>query len=118
MDPQQNFQPNQQPAPQSPDDPGKGMGIASLVLGIVGLCTGSLFGLGCVLGIVGIVLAVISGNKSSAVGLKRNGLAIAGLVCSIIAVVSGAACLICTICTATAGTAASSSLSSSLYNFS
>lgn len=73
------------------------MGIASMVLGIVGLCTGWCWGLGAVLGIVGIVLAVMSGNKSKQAGLKQNGLAVAGLVCSIIAVVCGAGCLICTI---------------------
>lgn len=94
-----NSQPNQ-------TDPGKGTGAASLVLGIIGLCTGWAFGLGAVLGIVGIVLAAVSGNKSSEAGLNRNGLSTGGLVCSIIALVSGAGCLICTLCTAgTAGTA-------------
>lgn len=95
-----NFQ--QQPPyqqPQAPFDPGKGMGIASMILGIVGLCTGWLYGVGAILGIVGIVLAVMSRNKSKSVGLPQSGLAVAGLVCSIIAVVSGAGCLICTICT-------------------
>ena len=69
----------------------------AMVLGIIGLCTGWCWGVGAVLGIVGIVLAIMSGNKSKQVGLKQNGLAITGLVCSIIAVVCGAGCLICTI---------------------
>ncbi len=99
--------------PQPSQDPGKGMGIASLVLGIVGLCTGNLYGLGCVLGIVGIVLAVMSGNKSSSAGLQRNGLAIAGLVLSILSVVVGAGCLICTICT---GAGACAGASAGLYS--
>lgn len=92
-------QPQYQPQPQypAPEDPGRGMGIASMVLGIIGLCTGWCWGVGAVLGIVGIVLAIMSGNKSKQVGLKQNGLAITGLVCSIIAVVCGAGCLICTI---------------------
>ncbi len=107
---------NQQPNNfQRPNDPGKGTGAASLVLGIIGLCTGWLYGVGCVLGIIGVVLAVVSGNKSSAVGLNRNGIAIGGLVCSIIAIVSGAGCLICTICTGAAASGAASSLYT--YNF-
>lgn len=78
--PQQSYQqppyqqPQYQPQPQypAPEDPGKGMGIASMVLGIIGLCTGWCWGVGAVLGIVGIVLAVISGNKSKQVGLKQK----------------------------------------------
>ena len=97
--PPQYQQPQYQPQypNQNPEDPGKGMGIASMVLGIIGLCTGWCWGVGAILGIIGIVLAIMSGNKSKQVGLKQNGLAIAGLVCSIIAVVCGAGCLICTI---------------------
>ena len=107
---------NQQPNNfQRPNDPGKGTGAASLVLGIVGLCTGWLYGVGCVLGIIGVVLAVVSGNKSSTVGLNRNGLAIGGLVCSIIAIVSGAGCLICTVCAGVATPGVASSFTS--YNF-
>ena len=109
---------NQQPNNfQRPNDPGKGTGAASLVLGIVGLCTGWLYGVGCVLGIIGVVLAVVSGNKSSAVGLNRNGLAIGGLVCSIIAIVSGAGCLICTVCAGAAARSTASTFSSYAYNF-
>lgn len=85
------------------NDPGKGMATASLVLGIIGLCTGWLYGVGCVLGIIAVVLAVSSGNKSQAEGFSRSGLATAGLVCGIIAIVSGAGCLICTVCGAGAG---------------
>lgn len=96
QNPQQYQQPQYQQYP-APEDPGRGMGIASMVLGIIGLCTGWCWGVGAVLGIVGIVLAIMSGNKSKQVGLKQNGLAITGLVCSIIAVVCGAGCLICTI---------------------
>lgn len=103
----------QQPQYQPSIDPGKGTGIASMVLGIIGLCTGWAYGLGAVLGIIGIVLAVVSGNKSKAAGLNRNGLSTAGLVCSIIAVCSGAGCLICTVCTA--GVASSASMGS--YSF-
>lgn len=111
-------QPYQQPpmGGPAPEDPGKGMGIASLVLGIAGLCTGWGYGVGCILGIIGIVLAVMSGNKSKEVGLKQSSLAIAGLVLSIIAVVLGAGCLICTVaavgCSVCGGTTVSTA---SLY---
>ncbi|MCR4596711.1 MAG: DUF4190 domain-containing protein [Lachnospiraceae bacterium] len=84
------------------NDPGKGLAAASLVCGILGLCTGWLYGVGCVLGIVGVVLAVVSGNKSQAAGFPKSGLATAGLVCGIIAIVTGAGCLICTVCTGAA----------------
>lgn len=78
---------NQQPYKQ-PNDPGKGNGIASLVLGIIGLCTSTWVAL--IFGIIGACLSASSAKKSASVGLKRNGLAVAGLVCSIIAIVCGA----------------------------
>ena len=81
---------------------GKGKAIASLILGILGLLTGSLYGVGCILGIIGVVLAVKSGNESQAAGVPKSGLATAGLVLGIIAIVSGAGCLICTVCTGSA----------------
>lgn len=119
--PQQSYQqpPYQQPQPQypTPEDPGKGAGIASMILGIVGLCTGWCWGLGAILGIVGIVLAVISGNKSKQAGLNQSGLAVAGLVCSIIAVVSGAGCLICTIATCNATATATSAATGFIGSF-
>lgn len=63
------------------------MGVASLVLGIIAIAVGlfsfGLFGwLGAIIGIVGIILGVL-GKKAS----KQKGLAIAGLVCSIIGTV-------------------------------
>ena len=62
------------------------MQIASLVLGIIGMLTCCCYGVvGLVLGIMGLVFAII-GNKSS-----RSGVGVAGLVCSIIAVILGVA---------------------------
>ncbi len=101
--------------PQQPQDPGKGIGAASMVLGILGLCTGWLYGIGCILGIVGIILSVVAGNKSKSVGLGWNGLAIAGLVCSIIAVCTGAGCLLCTVCAASTVSSANAALNT--YGF-
>ena len=92
-------------------DPGKGMAIASLVLGIVGLCTGWAWGVGCICGIIGVVLAVSSKNKSQAAGFVPSGLVTAGLVCGIIAIVVGAGCLICTVCGTAANAAGCAALS-------
>lgn len=78
-----------------------GAAVASLVLGIVGLCTGWLYGLGCILGIIGIVMA--SNSKKNTGG---SGLATAGLVLSILAVVFGAVTLACTVCVGGAACAA------------
>ncbi len=66
------------------------MGIASLVLGIIGIVvlivslgTGGLISI--VLGVVGVVLGAL-GRKSSSEG---QGVAVAGLVCSIISIAIG-----------------------------
>lgn len=79
----------QQP-PRPVENPGKGLGIASLVLGIIGCL---LFAFPFYLGffcfaasVVGIVLAAVSMKKSKAVGAS-TGLAVAGLVVSICGVV-------------------------------
>lgn len=66
------------------NQPGKsdGMGIASLVLGIVSIvmsCCITYVGLIC--GVVGIILAIMSNKKG------KNNMATAGLVCSIIGIV-------------------------------
>ena len=79
-------------------NPGKGTATASLVLGVIGLLTGWFYGVGCICGIIAVVLAVSSGNKSQAGGYPKLGLATAGLVLGIISIVLGAGCLACTIC--------------------
>ena len=80
---QQNFTPPNEGNQPSSGGRGKGLAVASLVLGIV-----SLF-LGIIPGVVGIVLAVIA-KKNGFTG----GMATAGLVLSIIGVVSGIVILI------------------------
>ncbi len=74
--------------------PSNGAGVAALILGIAGIVTGWLCGLGCILGIVAVILAVMSKKK-----IGPNGLATGGLVCGIIAIVFGAIFLVCTVCT-------------------
>lgn len=86
---------------------GKGQAIAGLVLSIVGLVfsfLGTWFSvLALPMSIVGLVLAVMGGKKLKAVGAPA-GIATAGLVLGIIAVVFSAifffTCGICTICVA------------------
>ena len=78
--------------------PSNGAGVAALVLGIVGIVTGWLYGLCCILGIIAVVMAVMSKKN-----VGPNGMATAGLVCGIIAIVFGAVWLVCTVCTCSAG---------------
>ena len=88
---------------QSP--PGKGLATASLVLGIVAVALW-FFGytslISVILGIIGIVLAVMSKKQGFDAGIRT-----AGLILSIIAVVGGAiffiACVACTACAAVGG---------------
>ena len=86
---------------------GKGQAIAGLVLSIAGLVfsfLGTWFSvLALPMSIVGLVLAVMGGKKLKAVGAPA-GIATAGLVLGIIAVVFSAifffTCGICTLCVA------------------
>ncbi len=115
----QNYQQNfgQQPyyggsqIPQGPIDPGKGLATASLVCGIVGLFLNflSLFffvaplllyiGIAAIIpDVIAIILAVISGNKSASVGLKRNGMSLAGLICGIVSAAFSIISLGCIVC--------------------
>ena len=69
---------------QNSQIPGKGMGIASMVLGIISLllfCTGWL---AIICAIIGTVLGGVSLKKAKNAGVK-NGIATAGLVCSLVA---------------------------------
>lgn len=66
--------------------------ILSLVFGILALLTCCYYGVpGIILGIVGVVLANLSKKDTDG---KRSGLALAGMICSIIAIVAGAIYLI------------------------
>lgn len=74
----------QQPAyPQQPTVPGKGMGIAGMVLGIVSLALFCIWYLAIPCAIVGAVLGGMSMSKAKAVGMK-SGVGVAGVVCSCI----------------------------------
>ena len=84
-------QPGQQVVMVKPSVPGKGLGIASMVLGIIAIVCFCWGWVGIICGIVGLVLASVGLAKSKNAGMK-NGFAVAGLVCSLVAV--GAATII------------------------
>ncbi|HCG67085.1 MAG TPA: hypothetical protein DEW22_00150 [Clostridiales bacterium] len=66
--------------------PGNGLGIASMVLGILSLVFMCIFYLGIPMSIIGLVLGAVSIHKAKAVNMK-NGMAVAGVTCSIISIV-------------------------------
>ncbi|WP_448625863.1 hypothetical protein [Geodermatophilus sp. URMC 64] len=79
------------PAPQpygyapAPQAPGNGLGVAGFVTGLVGLVLCWVPWFGMVLGLVGVVLGGIGISQGKKKGAP-TGLAIAGLVCGILAV--------------------------------
>lgn len=77
---------NYTPQPEQPQkDPGHGMAIAALVLGILSIITCCCTYLAIILGVVGIVLAVISKTKSFTG--KMETMALVGMILSIVGVV-------------------------------
>ena len=96
---------------------GKGKAVAGMVLGIIGVVCGVLSGylslIGLPVAIVGLVLSVIGGKQLKASG-QPSGIATAGLVLGIIAVVFTAiaffTCGICIICAASTTSAVDSLL--------
>ncbi|MCM1192748.1 MAG: hypothetical protein NC123_00655 [Butyrivibrio sp.] len=77
----QQYQPPQNGGPNKAN----GMQIAGLVLGILGIPGCCCYGvLGLLLGIIGLILALVGNSKN-----KGSGIGIAGLVCSIIAIIFG-----------------------------
>lgn len=94
-----NVMPEQTPAPeQTPVDNGKGLSIAALVLGIVGIVGGGIIGyITIVCAILGIILGVKGRQKSVAAEGKASGLATAGLVLGIIGTAFSALGILCTV---------------------
>lgn len=81
--PQPQYQPAQ-PYYNNPVVPGKGMGIAGMILGIVSLALFCFWYLALPCGITGIILSALAVNKAKAAGIK-NSMATAGVICSAIA---------------------------------
>lgn len=77
------------PPPQfsPPRSSGNGMATASLVLGISGLLLSCCCGVGGILGLVGLILAIVS--RSGSPDGRMNGAAIAGLILSILTLLMG-----------------------------
>lgn len=94
---------------------GKGQAVAGLILGIIGIVFGVLSGVFSIVGlpisVVGLILSVTGGKKLRANGLPA-GIATAGLVLGIIAVVFTTiaffTCGICIICAAGSASSAAS----------
>lgn len=85
--------------------PGKGLGIAGMVCGIVSLVLFCIWYISIPCAIVGAILSALAKNKASEVGMD-NGMAKAGIVCSWIAL--GLAILFIVIVAIIAGIGASS----------
>ncbi len=66
-----------------PSVPGKGLGIASMVLGIISLVMLCFPSVSLICAIIGVALGGVGIAKAKAVGMS-NGMAVAGLVCSCI----------------------------------
>ena len=77
-----------QPNYQQPDNyftnkrPTNGLGIASMILGILGLLLSFAFGIGGILAVVGLILAIVAMAKGA-----RDGMTITGLILSIVSIV-------------------------------
>ncbi|MEX3609575.1 DUF4190 domain-containing protein [Rothia sp. LK2588] len=73
------------PAPQAP---GRGLAIASLVLGILAIL-GGLFALGLILGIIGLILGIVSLLKAKKRPGSPKGMAITGIILSALGTLLG-----------------------------
>lgn len=81
---------------------GKGKAVAGMVLGIIGIVFGLLNGIFSIIGlpvaVIGLILSVVGGKQLKAAG-QPSGVATAGLVLGIIAVVfTGIAFFTCGLC--------------------
>ncbi len=83
---QQPQQPMYQPPmyPQQPAVPGKGLGVASMVVGIISLVLFCIWYIAIPCAIVGVILGGVALSKAKEVGMK-NSLAVAGIACSCVA---------------------------------
>lgn len=74
-------------ATETPAKKKSGLEIGALVCGIISILSCACCGLGLVLGIVALVLAIMS-KKKNAEG-KFSGMALAGLICGIVGILCG-----------------------------
>jgi len=79
-----------QPLPTAAARARNGLGVAALVIGVASLVAAIsflLFPLGLVGGLVGLVIAIIAFTRGRHRGATNSGQAIAGLVCSVLALI-------------------------------
>ena len=79
-----------QPVPARPPRVRNGLGVAALVIGVASLVAGLsfvLFPLALLGGLVGLIIAIVALAGGKARGATNSGQAIAGLICSILALV-------------------------------
>ncbi|WP_337060137.1 DUF4190 domain-containing protein [Kineococcus sp. G2] len=77
--------------------PRNGAGLASLILGIVGLLLCWFLGIGIVPGIIGLILGIVGMKRAKRGEATNRGVAIAGVVTSVLAVLASAVFLAITI---------------------
>lgn len=85
---------------QLPMQPSNGMGVTSLVLGIVAAAIFCLWPIAIIVGILAIIFGAIGRGKAKRGEATNPGQALAGLICGIVGVVLGLALLIVVIATA------------------
>lgn len=77
-----------QPLPNTQPRPRNGLGVAALVIGVASLVAAVsfvLFPLGLVAGLVGLIIAIVALAGGRNRGATNSGQAVAGLVCSVLA---------------------------------
>lgn len=82
---QENYQQPNYYQQSSERPPANGLAIASLVLGILSIPASCCYGAGIIFAIIGLILGCVSKKPDS----SFNGMAIAGIVCSIIGLLVG-----------------------------
>lgn len=82
---QENYQQPNYYQQSSETPPANGLAIASLVLGILSIPASCCYGAGIIFAIIGLILGCVSKKPDS----SFNGMAIAGIVCSIIGLLVG-----------------------------
>lgn len=82
---QENYQQPNYYQQSSENPPTNGLAIASLVLGILSIPAGCCYGAGIIFAIIGLILGFVSKKPDT----SFNGMAIAGIICSIIGILVG-----------------------------
>ena len=79
-----------QPMPAGPPRPHNGLGVAALVIGVASLVAGIsvlLFPLALIGGLVGLIIGIVALSRGKARGATNSGQAIAGVICSVVALI-------------------------------